>query len=122
VRAGVVQTTGVNMDWILKALLGAAAVMLIQLFAQTKSYYIAGLVPLFPTFALVSHYLVGTQRALPELRETLVFGMLCLIPYLLYLVSLYFLVGRFRLISSLAGATIVWVLSAGILIAVWQKG
>lgn len=111
-----------NMDWIVKALLGAGAVILIQIFAQTKSYYIAGLVPLFPTFALISHYLVGTQRPVTELRETIVFGMLSLIPYLLYLVSLYFLVGRFKLISSLAGATILWSLAAGVLVAVWQKG
>ena len=110
------------MDWILKAVLGAVAVMLIQVFAQTKNYYIAGLVPLFPTFALISHYLVGTQRPVTELKETVVFGMLSLIPYLLYLVSLYFLLGRFKLINSLAGATIVWILTAGVLIAVWQKG
>lgn len=110
------------MEWILKALLGAAAVILIQLFALTKSYYIAGLVPLFPTFALISHYLVGTQRTTTELKETIVFGMLSLIPYLLYLVSLYYLVGRFRLNSSLAGATVVWILAAVILIAAWHKG
>lgn len=110
------------MEWILKGVLGAAAVILIQIFAQSKSYYISGLVPLFPTFALIAHYLVGTQRPATELRETIVFGMFSLIPYLLYLLSLYFLIGRFKLTSSLAGATIVWILAAGILIAVWQKG
>ena len=110
------------MDWILKALLGAAAVILIQFFAQSKSYYIAGLVPLFPTFALISHYLVGTQRPVTELRATIVFGMLSLVPYLLYLITLYCLVGRFKLTSSLVGATTVWILTAGVLIAIWQKG
>lgn len=111
-----------NMDWILKALVGAGAVILVHLFAQSKSYFIAGLVPLFPTFALISHYLVGTQRSLPELKETIVFGMFSLVPYFLYLVALYFLVGRFRLLASLAGATVAWIISAAILVAAWNKG
>jgi uncharacterized membrane protein (GlpM family) len=27
-----------------------------------KNYYLAGLVPLFPTFALIAHYIVGSER------------------------------------------------------------
>jgi uncharacterized membrane protein (GlpM family) len=110
------------MDWILKALCGAVVVILVQLFARTKSYYIAGLIPLFPTLSLISHYMVGSQRTVTELRQTIEFGMLSLVPYLLYLLSLYWLVGRFRLASSLAGATAVWILAAWMLIAVWRKG
>jgi len=34
---------------------GAAAVLVIALLARTRSYYVAGLVPLFPTFALMAH-------------------------------------------------------------------
>jgi len=110
------------MDWVIKALIGAGAVILIQVFAQSKNYWLAGLVPLFPTFSLISHYLVGTQRSVPELRETIVFGIFALAPYLLYMVALYYLVGKWRLPASLAGATAVWILSAAILIAVWNKG
>ncbi|MFA0070805.1 GlpM family protein, partial [Vibrio breoganii] len=44
-----------------KCLLGAAAVLLIALLSKSKSFYIAGLVPLFPTFALIAHYIVGTE-------------------------------------------------------------
>lgn len=109
------------MEWLIKALLGAGAVVLIQLFAQSKSYYIAGLVPLFPTFALISHYLVGTQRSVAELRETILFGMCSLVPYLLYLTALYFLVAKFKLSFSLAGATAVWFASAAVLIVYWSK-
>jgi membrane protein GlpM len=110
------------MDWIFKALLGAGAVILIQLLALTKNYYVAGLVPLFPTFALIAHFVVGTQRSLSELRETIVFGMLSLVPYFLYLAALYWLVGRFKLPSSLAGATAVWIVAAAVLLTLWQKG
>ena len=47
------------MDLILKATLGAAVVVILAALAKTRNYYIAGLVPLFPTFALIAHYIVG---------------------------------------------------------------
>ena len=110
------------MQWILKAFIGAVAVVVMQLFAQSRCYWLAGLVPLFPTFALISHYLVGTQRSVPELKDTILFGMAALVPYLLYMVTVYCLAGKCRLLVSLAGATAVWFLSAAILIALWNRG
>jgi membrane protein GlpM len=96
-------------------------VMLIHVLAQSKSHYLAGLVPLFPTFALIAHYLVGTQRSVPELKSTIVFSMASLVPYLAYLVALYFLVDRCRLCVALAGATAAWLIVAAGLIGVWNR-
>lgn len=45
----------------LKSLLGASAVLIIALFSKSKVFYIAGLVPLFPTFALIAHVIVSQQ-------------------------------------------------------------
>jgi uncharacterized membrane protein (GlpM family) len=53
--------------------------------AKTKNYYIAGLVPLFPTFALIAHYIVGKGRSVDDLKTTIVFGMWSIIPYFVYL-------------------------------------
>ncbi|NAX33946.1 GlpM family protein, partial [Vibrio sp. V29_P1S30P107] len=53
-----------------KCLLGALAVLLIALLSKSKSFFISGLVPLFPTFALIAHYIVGTERTMEELRIT----------------------------------------------------
>ncbi len=39
------------MGLVIKAALGALVVLLIGVLAKTKNYYIAGLIPLFPTFA-----------------------------------------------------------------------
>ena len=47
--------------------------ILIQVLARTKNAYVAGLVPLFPTFALIAHYPVGTQRGTTELKQTIQF-------------------------------------------------
>ncbi len=50
------------MGLLIKALLGALVVVLIGILAKTKNYAIAGLIPLFPTFALIAHYIVASER------------------------------------------------------------
>jgi membrane protein GlpM len=72
---------------IAKSLLGALAVLLIALLSKSKTFFIAGLVPLFPTFALIAHYIVGTERSAPDLRTTALFGLWSLLPYAVYLLS-----------------------------------
>ena len=109
------------MELFVKALAGATVVVIIQLLSRTKNVYLAGLVPLFPTFALIAHYIVGTGGTTNDLRETIVFGMFSLIPYLFYLVTLYFLVDRLELVPSLLGATFSWIVGATVLIAIWNR-
>jgi membrane protein GlpM len=37
-------------------------------------------VPLFPTFALIAHYIVGTERSGADLQKTALFGLWSLFP------------------------------------------
>ncbi|WP_109124635.1 GlpM family protein [Dyella sp. C11] len=106
---------------LLKSLIGALMVLLIGLLARTRNYYIAGLLPLFPTFALMAHYIVGSERGTANLRATIVFGMWAVIPYLAYLGSLYWLVARLRLLPALGTALAVWCLVAGFLVVAWNR-
>ncbi len=69
------------MALLIKAALGALVVVLIGILAKTRNYYIAGLIPLFPTFALIAHYIVASERGTEALRTTIVFGMWSIIPY-----------------------------------------
>ena len=108
------------MDLFVKALAGAAVVVLIQVLARTRNAYIAGLVPLFPTFALVAHYLVGTQHGAAELKQTIRFGMWSLVPYFVYLLVLYLLVDRLTLSLSLAVAVACWLITAALLVVAWN--
>jgi uncharacterized membrane protein (GlpM family) len=96
-------------------------VLLIGLLARTRNYAIAGLLPLFPTFTLMAHYIVGSERGTADLRATIVFGMWAVIPYLAYLGSLYWLVSRLRLMPALGTALVVWCLVAGFLVVTWQR-
>ena len=109
------------MDLVFKAALGAAVVLLLAVLAKTKNYYIAGLVPLFPTFALIAHYIVGKGRSVDDLKTTIVFGMWSIIPYFVYLAALYVLVDRLRLEASLALAAVAWLIAATVLVSVWVR-
>nr|WP_262923722.1 MULTISPECIES: GlpM family protein [Pseudomonas] len=105
----------------MKAGLGAAVVVLLAILSKTRNYYIAGLVPLFPTFALIAHYIVGKGRPLADLKTTILFGMWSIIPYFVYLAALYLLVDRMRLETSLALATLAWLVAATVLVTLWMR-
>ncbi len=105
----------------LKSLLGAAAVLAIALLSRSKVFFIAGLVPLFPTFALIAHVIVGTERGMADLRTTALFGLWSLIPYAIYLSVVYWACVRYSLVATLSLATLAWVVAAGVLVVVWTR-
>lgn len=104
----------------LKCSIGALAVLMIALLSKSKSYYIAGLVPLFPTFAIIAHYIIGTEQTSENLRTTALFGIFSLIPYAIYLFTVYWLSIKTTLIITLTAATLAWLIAAIILIVLWQ--
>ena len=105
----------------LKCLFGALAVLLIALLSKSKSFVIAGLVPLFPTFALIAHYIVGTERSAADLQATALFGLWSLVPYAIYLFTVYWLSVRLTLAATLILATAAWAAAAVILVFCWFK-
>lgn len=105
----------------LKSLLGALAVLIIALLSKSRSFYIAGLVPLFPTFSLIAHAIVGSERTAADLRATALFGLWSLIPYAMYLVAVLWLSTRLPLAPTLALSTLAWLAGAVALLAAWGK-
>jgi membrane protein GlpM len=105
----------------LKSMLGALAVLAIALLSRSKHFFIAGLVPLFPTFALIAHYIVGSERSMADLRTTALFGLCSLVPYAVYLLAVYVLCARWSLVPTLLGATLAWCVSAGGLLWLWGR-
>lgn len=109
------------MGLLIKALIGAFVVVLIAVLSKSRHYYIAGLVPLFPTFALIAHYIVGSERSIEALRTTIIFSLWAVIPYLVYLISLYVMINYVKLLSALATAVICWIIVAWLLIQLWNR-
>lgn len=105
----------------LKSLLGALAVLVIALFSRSKLFYVAGLVPLFPTFALIAHAIVGAERGGQDLRATALFGLWSLLPYAIYLLTVFWLSTRWPLAWTLSAATLAWVAAAAVLLVVWGR-
>lgn len=104
-----------------KAFLGATVVVLMSFAAQSKNYVLVGLIPLFPTFAIIGHVIVHSEQGLEATRKTLLFGMFSILPYLAYLLAVYILIPRLSLLGSLSAGVFAWALSAGALIAVWHR-
>ena len=113
--------TKIIMGLLIKAAVGALVVVLIGLLARTRHYYIAGLLPLFPTFALIAHYIVASERGIEALRATLIFGMWAVLPYLVYLISLWYFVALMRLPWALLAAVGCWCVAAWLLITLWSR-
>jgi len=101
-------------------MLGAGVVIIISILSKSKAFYIAGLVPLFPTFALIAHVIVFQQKGAEALQKTALFGLWSLIPYAIYLVAVYILATRMSMWSCLGLATLCWVVAAAGLIYGWQ--
>ncbi len=108
------------MIW-LKMLIGALVVLVIQLFTQTRFFYLAALAPLFPTFTLISHFLIGTQRSVANFKIALVFSMLGVIPHLIYTVLVFFTFSHMGLYKSLLLGMVGWLVAAATLVLVWQQ-
>jgi membrane protein GlpM len=106
---------------LVRAILGAAAVVVITLLSRSRHFVLAGLVPLFPMFALIAHYIMGTERTTGDLRETVLFGLWALAPYAVYLGALYVLSARLPLVKALAGALLLWCVAAVVLVMAWQR-
>ena len=107
------------MIW-LKMLIGALVVLVIQLFAQSRFFYLAALAPLFPTFTLISHFIVGTQRNAADLRVALLFSILGVIPHLMYTFIVFFSINYIGLYKALAVGCVGWLMAAAILVLAWQ--
>ena len=108
------------MIW-LKMLIGALMVLAIQLFAKTRFFYLAALAPLFPTFTLISHFIVGTQRSAADFKVALIFSMLGVIPHLVYTLVVFFSFSHIGLFKALMLGVVGWIVAAVILIIVWQQ-
>ncbi|AXY58130.1 GlpM family protein [Acinetobacter chinensis] len=104
----------------LKCTVGAAVVLLISLLSRSKAFYIAGLVPLFPTFALIAHVIVSQDKGTEALKQTALFGMWSLIPYFIYLLVVYLLATKFPIWSCLSIATLCWIVTATLLVSGWN--
>lgn len=109
------------MYYLFSGIAGAIVAITIAALARSNFYILAGLAPLFPTFALFAHILSYKAGGIAQVREVALFGACSIIPYLAYVLSLYLFAERLRFEYALASSLILWFISAGILYFVWSR-
>ena len=82
------------MGLVIKAALGALVVLLIACFKQKRKLLYRRADSTFPTFALIAHYIVASERGIEALRATIIFSMWSIIPHFVYLASLWYFTGE----------------------------
>lgn len=101
---------------------GAVIAASLGVLARLNLYYLMGLVPLFPTFALMAHVLAAVGGNDTGLRMTVAFGLYALLPYAGYLGSILWLSHVMAPLASIAVGLCVWCVTAFALIWAWNAG
>jgi membrane protein GlpM len=97
---------------IIKSFIGFVVVFIIQLLSRSKYYVLSALVPLFPSMAIFSYYFVGKQGNAEKLQETIIFGMVSLITYFAFLLSLLIFSRYYKIVTAIMLASGVWFIFA----------
>lgn len=96
-------------------------VLLISLLAKSKYFFLAGLAPLFPTFALFAHIFSYQNGGEAALKEVAFFGLLSIIPYIVYLIGVIVFIRHMGLVATLCLSLFFWSISAFSISYVWQN-
>lgn len=65
--------------------------------------------------------MVGSERGGAVLRTTALFGLCALLPYVAYLLVVFWLSLRWSLVATLTAATLAWVVNAIALLLAWNR-
>ena len=107
---------------ILKVLLGAILVILIDFFSNQKNwYFISSLIPLFPTFGILALIFVYSNGDIFHVKKTAEFGLLSLIPYAGFLITVVFLCDKLNFYITLLLAILVWLILSVLIILFWEN-
>jgi len=106
---------------LIKAGIGAALALIVHVVSRGSHFYLAGMVVLFPIWSVLAHYSVGTVRDTDDLKQTILFGVCSLIPFLAYLLTMFLVVDRMKLLTAILISLGVWLVFASALTIYWNR-
>ena len=112
----------IGLDILLKSAIGAGITFLIAVLSKSQYMVLAGLVPMFPTFAIMAHVITYEAGGEASLKAVAWFGILSVIPYLAYLISVLLCINYTSLGIALSLSLVAWVVTAGALFYLWTHG
>ena len=107
-------------DIALKGALGAGVAIALHFAINSKYHYLTGLIPLFPTFALLAHMMFASSGRMADMQVSAQFGLLSLFPYAAYLVLVWVLAYRLNIWLALSISVIGWAVAATIVLLSWN--
>lgn len=102
------------------AAIGAILAVAIVLVTRSSLHVLSGLLPLFPTFALIAHLQAFSHAGNASVKLVAGFGLMSLVPYAAYLVTLLALIDRAGFHLALTLAVLFWALAAAMMISLWR--
>lgn len=104
------------------ATIGALVATSLAVLARLNLYYLMGLVPLFPAFALIAHVTAATSGQAINMRIAAIFGLYALIPYACYLIAIITLSHTWSASMAIALGLVAWFAIAFGLVTAWNAG
>ena len=108
-----------TLELLLKGAIGAFMVIVISLLSTTRVAFLSGLLPLFPTFALIAHIISYNAGGGPVLKSVIAFGLLSMIPYASYLLTLLFTVDTMSFQKAVGCSLFAWLVASVIIFSIW---
>jgi uncharacterized membrane protein (GlpM family) len=106
---------------LVKAFIGAAVLVGVHYLTKTRHFYLAQLALSCPILSVIAHYSIGNERDAEALKQTLLFGMFCILPFLAYLVTLYWCSSWMKVAVALAVSNAAWLISGTAVVIVWKQ-
>lgn len=80
----------------------------IHLISKTGHFAIAGLLPLFPTFAIIAHTSVVNEVGYENIKPTIILGLFAIFPYACYLLSMLVLSEQLQFFAAVVLSLVIW--------------
>lgn len=110
------------MYYVIVGTLGACLALAMALLVRARLFYLAGLAPLFPAFAVLAHLLTIQSGSRQGLRVAATFGLYSLLAYGSYLAGVLILSRTLSALLAIACSIAIWFVVALALAEAWRRG
>jgi len=105
---------------IYKALIGAGLFVGLHYLTKSSNYYLAQLALACPLLSMIAHYYIRVERDAGSLKQTVLFGVYAVLPFVAYLLTVYIFADKLKIQTVLALASGVWLILAAALTFLWR--
>lgn len=110
------------MYYVINAIIGAVVATAIAYVSRTSFAFLAGILPLFPTFTLFAHIFAFQNGGVAQVKNVAIFGLWALVPFVAYIGSLLLLMPHMKFVYAVVIALMLWGVVAVTISVLWTQG